>query len=630
VSVPALAFVLLAAGPASAQAQTTLEPTMVTATRFPELLATLPLGVSVITADEIRASGAATVNEAVMRLLGVPGRGDFYGNLDYGLDLRGFGSTSYSNQVVILDGVRINDADLSSPRLSSVNVDSVERIEVLRGNGAVIYGEGATGGVIVITTKAGLGRKRSNTASLYAGFGTHNLQDNRINATLAQGGFSLDLVGQTRRTDNHRDNFRSKSDGVSVNVQWSDDSLRFGARFSRDSLNSRLPGAITSLQFLQNPRVSNNPNDFASIDAERISLFSEWLVDDWEFGADIARREQSSSSFLFGGISESDVTVNTLGFRAKQSKRLTQGLNTLVIGHEINDWGRNATFFPNDKQDGKAWFVKNDFTWSNGIRASGGLRNELIDRETGIGGAGLGARESLNAWELGLSGPLLQGGLAWVRAGTSYRVGNFDELAFKLPTALLLPQESRDFEAGWRLDAKPYRLELRAYRSRIRNEIAYDPNIFENTNFDPTTRSGLEADADWAVNSQLNLGLRLGLRKSVFRSGPYAGLDVPLAPKRTVALRADWTPAAGHRLSGGVNWVSSQAADLDNQCRIPSYTTVDARYSVKVRAAEFSLGVGNLFDRSYFTQAFGCAGSNATSLYPEPGRTFTAAVRMQF
>jgi iron complex outermembrane recepter protein len=306
VSVPALAFVLLAAGPASAQAQTTLEPTMVTATRFPELLATLPLGVSVITADEIRASGAATVNEAVMRLLGVPGRADLYGGGDYNLDLRGFGSTADSNQVVVLDGVRLNEADLGGTRLAGINIDTVERIEVLRGNGAVLYGEGATGGVIVITTKAGLGKERKNAASLYTAVGTYDTQELRASATMAAGGFSLDVAGQDRRSDNHRDNFKSTTDGVDVTAQWSGDALRFGVRHGRDALDTRLPGALSFSDFLVNPRKTNTPNDFASVRNERTGLFAEWLVGEWQLGLDAGWREKSLRSFqgsLFGTTS---------------------------------------------------------------------------------------------------------------------------------------------------------------------------------------------------------------------------------------------------------------------------------------------------------------------------------------
>lgn len=173
----------------SSAAAAPLPETVVSATRFNEPLASLPLGVSVITAEQIRLAGATTVNEAVMKLLGVPGRQDLYGGGDYALDLRGFGSTADSNQVVVLDGVRLNEADTGGTRLAGIPIDAVERIEVLRGNGAVLYGEGATGGVIVITTKAGNGSARRNSASVYGAIGSHDLRELRASATLAAGAF---------------------------------------------------------------------------------------------------------------------------------------------------------------------------------------------------------------------------------------------------------------------------------------------------------------------------------------------------------------------------------------------------------------------------------------------------------
>jgi iron complex transport system substrate-binding protein len=60
---------------------------------------------------------------------------------------------------------------------------------------------------------------------------------------------------------------------------------------------------------------------------------------------------------------------------------------------------------------------------------------------------------------------------------------------------------------------------------------------------------------------------------------------------------------------------------------MPAYTTADVRYAYQWRQLELSLGVANLFDRKYFTQAFGCAAGVTTSIYPEAGRAITAALR---
>lgn len=95
-------------------------------------------------------------------------------------------------------------------------------------------------------------------------------------------------------------------------------------------------------------------------------------------------------------------------------------------------------------------------------------------------------------------------------------------------------------------------------------------------------------------------------------------------------MRADWTPAAGHRVSGGVNWVASQHPNFDNACTMPAYTLADARYAYQWQQVELSLAVKNLFDRKYFTQAFGCNAGTTATIYPEAGRAVTAALRLQF
>ena len=98
---------------AQSQAATVLKEVVVTDSRVAGPRDAQPFGTSVITAEDIERSGAVTVNEAVMRILGVSGRQDLFGGGDYALDLRGFGITSDNNQVVIVDGIRINEADLT-------------------------------------------------------------------------------------------------------------------------------------------------------------------------------------------------------------------------------------------------------------------------------------------------------------------------------------------------------------------------------------------------------------------------------------------------------------------------------------------------------------------------------------
>jgi iron complex outermembrane receptor protein len=309
--------------------------------------------------------------------------------------------------------------------------------------------------------------------------------------------------------------------------------------------------------------------------------------------------------------------------------------NIFVGGVDLHQWERDVlgAFAATSTQRTRGLYLKDDLVLAGGTRLSVGVRTEAVRKA----GGGLETDDTQRAWELGASHPFSVRWTGYARAGRSFRLANVDEFSFTTPGVSLAPQTSRDLEIGARYEGDATRAELRLFHSRLDNEIGFDPAgvgpfgpFGANVNFDATRRMGLEIDARHALSAELAMRLHLAWREASFRAGPYAGKDVPLVPRRTVAVRADWTPVAGHRLSGGVNWVSSQHPDYANACTMPSYATADLRYAYRWRGAEFALGVANLFDRGYYTQAFGCAGGQTTSIYPETGRAFTASVRMDF
>lgn len=626
----------------SAHSQSELKEVKVMATRFAEPASTLAFGVSVITAEDIQASGATSVNEAVIKLLGVPGRLDTSGGNNYALDLRGFGATADSNQVVIVDGLRLNEADLSGTGLASIPIESVYRIEVLRGSGAVLYGEGATGGVIVVTTKAGIGVQRVNSAQLYGGAGSNGLQDLRATAVVASGGFSVDVSADDRRSDGHRENFASTSRGLAASAQWSNDWLRVGARAGRASLESGLPGALTAAQYAQNPYQANSTTEFGNTRKQNSGLFLEANLGQWQLAADANRRDKKYDSLSFGSPYAYSVDAANYSLRARHEGKLGALGNIFTVGYDRSNWERTITqsaFTPIGTlatARSSAFYVKDEATLPGaGTRLSVGVRTEKLDKAEGLSASDLGGTQ--RAFELGISQPVTTAATLYARMGKSFRIANVDELSFTTPGVPLKAQTSRDGEIGLRYKLPKYQFDVRAYRSKLRNEIGFDPTATgpfgpfgANVNFDSTQRQGLELEAKYALNASTDLRANAAWRQARFTGGIYDGKDVALVPGKTLALRADWRPAAGHSLNAGVNWVSSQSPDFSNACTIPAYTTVDVRYALQYRNAEFALGAANLFDRKYYNQAFGCNGGTTTSIYPEAGRIVTASVRVKF
>ena len=639
-AVPRLAMSMIGAACAGAFAQTSLPPVTVTATRFAEAAADLPFGVSVLTAADIKASGATTVNDAIMKLLGVPGRLDLYGGGDYALDLRGFGTTADNNQVVIVDGIRINEADLGGTRLAGIAIDSVERIEVIRGSSAVLYGEGATAGAIVITTKAGRGTARQTQADVYGAAGSFGLREARARGTLVAGDFSFDVDANKRDADNHRENFRSKTDGASVAGQWRNDWLRVGARYAYDHLGTGLPGSLTAAQYEADPHQTNTPMDSASIRNTRSSVFGEATLGDWQVGLDAGWRSKSLSSDNSGFIYAYDVDAQTYALRARHAAKFGAYANSFVAGIDHREWKRTVlgSFGSEANQRSNALYAKDELTLPGGTRLSAGWRTESVKKDNSSATDSIDERP--NAWELGVVQPIGAGVSVYGRYGRSFRLANVDEFGFTTPAVTLKTQTSRDAELGARWAYSGGRAELRVYRSALTNEIGYDPNAIgpnsafgfngANVNFDPTRREGLELEVMQALAANANLRVNAATRRARFTSGAYQGKDVPLTPRHTLSVRADWSPAPGHRIDGGVNVVSSQNPDFDNACRMPSYTTADVRYAYQWSRAELAVGVSNLTDAKYYTQAFSCSAGVVNSIYPEAGRAVTASVRLHF
>jgi iron complex outermembrane receptor protein len=637
-AIPAAQAQTAAAAAVAADGTSVFAPVIVTATRFPEDASKLPFGVSVITSADIRQAGVTTVNEAIMKLLGVPGRLDFYGGGDYSLDLRNFGTTSDNNQAVIVDGIKISEADLGGTRMAGIPIDSVDTIEVIRGNAAVLYGEGATAGAIVITTKAGKGVQRRNGGQAYAAMGSHALLDTRASATLALGKLSLDVAGNHRESDNHRDNFRSENEGASATAQWqATDALRVGASTTWDTLETGLPGSLTAAQYDDNPRQTAKPNDHGSLRNRRQGLFADAVLGDWRLGFDAGWRDKSSDSTGSSSYSY-DINAKTFALRARHTAALAGGSNALAFGLDHGDWARDVhgAFGNRAEQTSRALYAKDDYTFAGGTRVSVGGRSEHIEKTLDDGFSPLAIDDTQRAWELGVLQPLSASTSVYGRIGRSFRLANADEFSFTTPDVPLRAQRSRDVELGMRWQGDATRAEVRAYRSKLTDEIGYDPNgegpfgPGANINFKPTRRQGVEAELTQALGSTAHVRIVAARRQARFTDGPNDGKDVPLTAKTTLALRGDWSFAAGHRVDAGANYVSSQTPDFANACTMPAHTTLDLRYAYQWQMLEFALGVTNVTDKQYYTLAFRCVGGRTSSIYPEDGRAFTGSVRIQF
>ncbi len=128
-------------------------PTVVTATRHEEQTETVPYAISVITADDIRWSGARTVPDALRLVPGVDVAALSSGNA--AVSPRGLNGLVTRHVLVLVDGRQVFDSFFGGTLWGSwpFQVEDIDRIEVIRGPGGVTWGANAMNGVINIITK---------------------------------------------------------------------------------------------------------------------------------------------------------------------------------------------------------------------------------------------------------------------------------------------------------------------------------------------------------------------------------------------------------------------------------------------------------------------------------------------
>ncbi|MBU1711356.1 MAG: TonB-dependent receptor [Proteobacteria bacterium] len=193
----------------------TMEEVVVAATKTREKRKDIANSVILKDSVDIAESTARSLGELLANEPGVDlrTRGN-YGGSPEEIHIRGMGAEGTQ---VMVNGVNMNSPSYGSADISHIPLNSIEKIEVIKGPGSLLYGSGAMGGTVNIITK----RPKREGTSLLAGIG-YGTQDtysiSAENGMFAAGDFGYYLTANRKETKGFRDNSDLEHNDLSLNL----------------------------------------------------------------------------------------------------------------------------------------------------------------------------------------------------------------------------------------------------------------------------------------------------------------------------------------------------------------------------------------------------------------------------
>ena len=335
---------LCSAAEASDTAMDNLElgETVVTATRTKLEEKQVPMAVQVIKADEMKKKGAYNVRDAIKNATGIDVSRNGTSLVGNNVSVRGMGTTE---TLILVDGRRIAGEDSASTmnayELDRINVNQIDRVEILRGSGSAVWGSDATGGVINIITKknkpqggyAGT-RTGSLESSVYGGFATGDMGKLNMN-------FDFNLTKVRKEDNNGSTNMYGPRRNFSFNgnYRFNDHSgLDFGASFMKEQLTSLYASTTAGIT---TSYYDNNRSDY------HVKYYGFDRKNDWEIQSYYSRlgkvgRTRTAAAWNDFNHARYSTWVN----EAKNTYKMDKN-NTLTYGMEVKNQKAGSTRFAN-------------------------------------------------------------------------------------------------------------------------------------------------------------------------------------------------------------------------------------------------------------------------------------------
>ncbi|MEN8640400.1 TonB-dependent receptor domain-containing protein [Pseudomonas sichuanensis] len=583
-----------------------LPDVLISASRQVESRSATSAANTVFTRSDIDRLQPTSVSDLLTRVPGVQvaptgGRGSLPG-----IFIRG---TKAAQTLVLVDGVRIANATSGDSGLQLLDVEQIERVEVLRGSRSAVYGSDAIGGVIQIFTRRGDGQGLQPRLRLAAGSNqawqrslglSGGDGDTRFNlgASLDETA-GIDSTGPSFASDGDHDAYRDRSLNLSLSHVFNE---RFEAGLNLLDSRGRNEYDNPFGLFGQKPYTDFTVSSLGTyLDAQ--------LNDTWHSRLELGHSENRDDKR--DKLSDQRQVFNTYRDQVTWQNDFTLDTrNNLLLG---GDWYQDrvhaSTDFDEDSRWNRAVFAQHRFA-GEWFSTELGLRR---DQNQQFGGQ--------TTWSASLTLPVNASNDLLLSYSEGFRAPTFNDLYYpQYSNPNLDPERSKSYELQWRSQlTADSRLEASLYRTDLRDAIIFGADSIPR-NVASARINGFELglQQQWGEwHSQLGLAL-------IDPRDRDSGHTLARRARRTLSLDLD---RQFERFSLGGSWqaVSSSYDDEANRNSLGGYGLLGLRGSWSATdEVKLELKLDNLLDKEYSRALYSFDASQYG--YREEGRTWLLSV----
>lgn len=625
-----------------------LNPVLVTAQRSVTKDMETPAAIEVLHADDLQKTGATSVQEALKFSTGIITHGQGPRNISQGtMTSKAVIRGVEKGTLVLVDGVPINQGGRYN--LEDIPVESIDRVEVVRGGGAVLYGSEANGGVINIITKG----KRANMVK--AGFGNYGIQNYAASFQAGKLGFTAayDHTGKINNISAPTETTSKRTGaprGLYYNIKRGEHA-NFNARYDfNDDLYVTHTYGRNSDHYVYKYNGIDNPDNAGKEYKNVIHSTEENLTalhytkNNFSVNAFYNRRDQKTKNasakinkkkpqnFDPSSIShdESGYLDQTVGINLQNRWNFHKG--SFMLGYEFQRDMQTKNASVTEKfydRNVHSLFGQVAYNFTHATQAN------LNFRQTWTEADDAGNKYDKFTPEFVLMHHLDESTMVYGKVGQSFMLPTFSQLygggnIIGVPD--LKPEKGMHYELGAKksIGKNAYRVALYSYK--IEDSIDAVTKDLPNVTYNNVDVKNVGIEFDWTRNQNENLSYRLGLTYShpQKRDGKI--------DKDGVETKGEWHDYygklgfnAGIDYTRGklttafhISYLGDRTRDKSPYASMKAQLFSDINFSYKANDnARFFLNIDNLFDRRDII-------STSSSSFYNLGRNFMAGVEYKF